>query len=67
MAQYNKGKGKRIMDAHKTYRPDKKVVIVKGLFAGETGKMDEVSKDGKYIKLVGRGWYNKKLLRVVEI
>lgn len=49
-----------------SYRPNKKVKIISGLYYGEIGIIDEISKDEKSIKLVGRGWYPRKMLRVVS-
>ena len=52
-----------------SYRPSKKVKIVKGLFAGEIAEIDEivVQRGKPYYKLVGhRGFYTPSMVRLVR-
>ena len=48
------------------YKPNKQVIITKGLFAGQKGIVDQISRDMKSIKLVGRDWYPRDILRVIK-
>jgi transcription antitermination factor NusG len=42
------------------------VLITRGLFAGEKGVIEKISRDGKSIKLEGRGWYSADILKEVK-
>jgi len=48
------------------YRPSKKLLIRSGLFAGKVATMDEISRDAKHIKLVGYGWFPRRMLKVLN-